>query len=201
MLLCYNTKNYVGDGCVEKTDGGLSNFRVQLIKKMNRVGMVIDCSHAEYRTSMEIIDASEKPVIFSHFNVYEICHHPRNIKDDQIKACAATGGMIGINGANQLLGEVESSPKKFAEHVDYIVQLVSSEHVGIGLDLVYFQEILNSFFQNYSNTYPPDYLKGNSPFQDLKSLQPEQLIEVVDCLLQKNYPEDAIKNILGLNFL
>lgn len=201
MLLCYNTKNYVGDGCIERTNSGLSNFGIQLISRMNQIGMLIDCSHSGYKTSMEIMETSQTPVIFSHSNVYELCQHPRNIKDDQIKACANTGGIIGINGANQLLGENEPSPARFAEHIDYIAQLVGAEHVGLGLDLVYFQEILNNFFQNHSTTYPANYLKGKSPARALKSLQPEQLVEVVEYLLRKNYPETAIKNILGQNFL
>src|SRR5260370_42269367 len=59
---------------------------------MNRVGMVVDCSHCSYRTSMEAIEASESPAIFSHANARKLCDHERNIWDDQIKACAEIGG-------------------------------------------------------------------------------------------------------------
>ena len=133
MLLCYNTRNSVGDGCTEGCDAGISQFGKMLIEKMNEVGMLIDCSHTGYRTSMDTMEVSNEPVIFSHSNVYSIASHPRNLKDDQIKACAATNGLIGINGASLLLGEFDTSSEKLSQHIDYICECVGPSYVGLGL--------------------------------------------------------------------
>lgn len=104
MLLAYNMKNYAGDGCAEKTDAGLSRFGVSLIQEMNRVGMLVDGTHCGYRTSMEAIEVCEGPFVFSHCVSHALYPHYRNIRDDQIKACAATGGVIGVNGCGFVPG-------------------------------------------------------------------------------------------------
>jgi len=81
-LLAYNEKNAVGDGCHERTDGGLSRFGVRLIAEMNRVGMIVDCTHTGYRTSMEAMEMSTSPTIFSHSNAHAVFGHDRNIRDE-----------------------------------------------------------------------------------------------------------------------
>ncbi len=88
MLMAYNTKNQVGDGCAEATDAGLSRYGVRVIEEMNRVGMLVDGAHCGYRTSMEAMEASTAPFVFSHCLAFGVYRHYRNIRDDQIKACA-----------------------------------------------------------------------------------------------------------------
>lgn len=88
IQLSYNQKNHIGDGCSERTDSGLSDFGVQAIKEMNRLGIVVDVSHTGYQTTLEAIEISEKPVIASHSNVYNIFSTARNLKDEQITAIA-----------------------------------------------------------------------------------------------------------------
>ena len=94
VQLCYNTRDLVGDGCTERTDTGLSEFGLKVIAELNRLGIVIDCSHTGYRTTMEAIEASSKPVIISHGNARAVCDSFRNLRDDQIKAIAAKGSTI-----------------------------------------------------------------------------------------------------------
>ena len=83
MLLAYNQKNRVGDGCAERTDAGLSRFGISVVKEMNRVGMLVDGSHSGYRTTMDAMEVSTAPFIFSHANAYSLYPHYRNIRDDQ----------------------------------------------------------------------------------------------------------------------
>jgi membrane dipeptidase len=106
MLLAYNKRNLVGDGCHERTDGGLSLFGIELVQEMDKVGMIVDCSHTSYHTSMEAIEASANPVIFSHSNPRALWEHDRNIRDDQAKACAASGGLVGVVGVGIFMGEL-----------------------------------------------------------------------------------------------
>ena len=102
MLVAYNRNNQAGGGCHD-TDAGLTAFGRAVISEMNRVGMLIDCSHCSYRTSMEAMELSRAPVIFSHSNARALHDHERNIRDEQARACAATGGVIGIVGLDAFL--------------------------------------------------------------------------------------------------
>ena len=85
-LLAYNQRNLVGDGCAERTDAGLSRFGVEVVRTMNWVGMLVDGSHSGHRTTLDAMEVSERPFVFSHSNPYAVYPHYRNIKDDQIKA-------------------------------------------------------------------------------------------------------------------
>ena len=94
----FNLVNSIGGGAADRIDIGLTSFGVQVIKEMNRVGMLVDGAHAGYRTTMDMMEVSEAPVIFSHLGCDAVRKHFRNARDDQIKACAAKGGVVGITG-------------------------------------------------------------------------------------------------------
>jgi membrane dipeptidase len=195
-LMAYNQKNAVGDGCHERTDGGLSRFGLTLVAEMNRVGMMVDCSHTGYRTTMDTFEASTQPVIFSHANAKALWDHPRNITDDQIDACARTGGVIGVNGIGVFLAENDASTEQLLRQVDYMVQRIGPEHVGIGLDWVYDMESLMANVRQAPSRYP-----DGSYARDIDVAQPEQLPEITEGLLKRGYAEADIRGILGLNWL
>lgn len=201
MILTYNVRNGIGDGVAEKTDIGLSQFGFQVIQKMNQVGMLIDLSHTGYKTTMEAMEASKQPVIFSHSNAYEVFAHVRNLKDDQLQLLAKTGGVVGVNGIGALLGDQKATPQKYFEHIDYIAQKIGTEHIAIGSDLIYFPDFIDEFLQSNTKMYPETYIKQLSENNQWSSLQPQQLIEVVEIMLQHHYPEEKIKGILGENYL
>ena len=137
MLVVTNMKNVIGDGCKERTDGGLTRLGVTFIEEMNRVGMISDGSHTGYRTTMDMFEVTKVPAIFSHANPRSVFDHPRNITDDQIKACAKTGGVIGINGVGVFLGKNDNSTETFLKHLDYVAELVGPQHVGLATDTMY----------------------------------------------------------------
>ncbi|MDH3449922.1 MAG: dipeptidase, partial [Gammaproteobacteria bacterium] len=97
MLFAYNLNNAAAGGCHDE-DTGLTDFGRAVLREMNRVGMIVDCSHAAYRTTMDLMNESSEPVVFSHSNPAAVWNHQRNISDEQIRACAATGGVVGLNG-------------------------------------------------------------------------------------------------------
>ena len=132
MLLAYDARNHVGDGCAERTDGGLSRWGLEVVAEMNRVGMVVDGAHTGYRTTMDAMAACTAPFIFSHCNAHAVYGHYRNIRDDQIRACAATGGVVGLNGVGEFLDDSAASSAAMFRHLDHMVQLVGAEHVGFG---------------------------------------------------------------------
>jgi membrane dipeptidase len=153
ILICYNISNAIGDGIIEKVDCGLSQLGFKMIEEMNRVGMLIDLSHGGIKTSLQAIEASKDPVIFSHSNAYGVAPHIRNLTDEQIIAVSKKGGTIGINGASTLLGSEKSTAEKLADHIDYITHLVGSDHVSLGLDMIYFHEILELFYENAGEAF------------------------------------------------
>jgi membrane dipeptidase len=135
IQLTYNVKNRVGDGCEERTDAGLSRFGLDLIKRMNETRVVVDCSHTGYRTTMEAIEASTRPAVFSHANARAVHPSPRNIRDDQAKAAANSGGLVGVVGFPAF---VSSDPKpsldQLIAHLDHYAALIGIDHVALGID-------------------------------------------------------------------
>ncbi len=196
-ILAYNDRNFVGDGCAEPDDAGLSLFGRALIGEMNRVGMFVDGSHSGYRTSMEAIDLSQAPFIFSHSNPFAVRPHYRSIKDDQIKACAATGGVIGINGVGYWVGDNNASTEAIFRCLDYTVELVGAEHVGLGFDYIHDLDGIIRWVRAAPLVWPP-YEGEEMPKHNYAG--PEQMVELVEHMLQHGYPEDAIVGILGGNW-
>lgn len=196
FLLAYNEKNHVGDGCHERTDSGLSRYGVRLIKEMNRVGVIVDCTHTGYRTTMDVLEMSTAPVIFSHSNARALWDHERNIRDEQIEACARTGGVIGVNGVGMFLAHNDASPAMVANHIDYIAGLVGVRHVALGFDLVYYMGSMIARFRANRDRYPSGY-----PEPPWHFFQPEDLPALVDELLRRGYADDDIRGILGENYL
>lgn len=196
ILLAYNIRNAIGDGILEKNDAGLSAFGYKVIEEMNRVGMIIDMSHGGIKTSLDVIDASKDPIVFSHSNAQGINPHVRNLTDEQIKAISNKKGLIGVNGMGLILGVEKPTAEKLVEHIDYINQLTgSSDSVALGLDLVHFTEMLPIFYEKSGQEYPKNYMGS------MEGLQPEQIDEIIEALLRHQYSEDDIKKMLGGNFL
>lgn len=193
MLLAYNKDNRASGGCMEGNIG-LTEFGKDVVREMNRVGMVVDVSHMGYRATMETFEVSTKPVIFSHSNPNGLKEHLRNISDEQIKACAETGGVIGINGIGDFLTGTTSDV--IVQNIEYIMDLVGPEHVGLGLDYVVDKQELIDYIQSHPDVFPPD------KFDDyLAMVEPEQIPEITEILFQKGFNEQVISGVLGGNFL
>lgn len=196
-LMAYNQKNNVGDGCHERTDAGLSRFGIDVVREMNRVGMIVDCSHTGYRTSMDVFEVATGPVVFSHSNARTLVDHERNIRDDQAKACARTGGVVGINGVGIFLGDNEASAEAMFRHLDYWVTLIGPDHVGIGMDCVSDKAVLMNLVRAKADKYP----SGQSYDRDIAFGQPEQVPQLTELMLKHGYAETQVRGILGGNWL
>jgi membrane dipeptidase len=198
MLLAYNARNFVADGCAESSDAGLSIFGRKVVREMDRAGIIVDCSHTGRKSSLEAIELTQRPPIFSHSGAYAICRHIRNIRDDQIRACAARGGVIGVVGVGAFLGDIQAQADSMFRHVDYIATLVGAEHVGLGTDYV----------KDMTSTWEAVRAEKDGAWPDPTGtqlcegvcFQPEQLAELVDIMLAHGYSTDVVKGILGANF-
>ncbi len=197
MLLVYNRRNLAGSGCHDPVDDGLSEHGRGILREMDRVGMIKCCSHTGYRTAREILDASDQPVIFSHSNPRSLRDHPRNIPDDLIKACAATGGVVGINGVGLFLGDGPPTAHDIVRNIDYVVQLVGDRHAGLGLDYMFKSSELKEPGRSSDEIWPPEWGYGaGSGFAG-----PEVIPEIASGLERLGYPPESVRGVLGENLL
>lgn len=200
MLLAYNLNNAGSGGCHDD-DTGLTGFGRDVVSEMNRVGVMLDCSHMGVRSSLQAMECSVKPVVFSHSNPVALWAHQRNISDDQIIACAQTGGVVGINGMGIFLGNNDITPKTFARHVDYVAGLVGPAHVGIGLDWKPKMERapdLGAILASRPD-YWPEGQGYDTPAMGLFS--PAGLVDVLVILRDIGWGETDLRGFLGENFL
>ncbi len=194
MLLAYNKDNRASGGCMEGSIG-LTEFGRAVVREMNRVGMVVDASHMGYRATLELFEISEKPVIFSHSNPKGVKEHARNISDEQIRFCAQSGGVIGINGIGDFLGG-STDAAMLVRHIEYVMDLVGPQHVGIGLDYVVDKQELIDYIQGRPDVFPPE------KFNDyLAMAEPERLPAVAELLLKNGHSETEVRGVMGGNFL
>ena len=197
MLIAYNRKNAAGGGCLDDDDPGLSAHGRAMLAEMKRVGMVVCCSHTGHRTGRDVMANADNPVIFSHSNASAVWSHYRNIPDELIKACAATGGVVGVNGIGIFLGENDARPELVFRHIDHMVQLVGPDHVGLALDYVFDQEELAQFLKAMPNIIPLDRSLAG---QTMKMAPPEALLPITEMMVAHGYPDGAVAAILGGNW-
>jgi membrane dipeptidase len=196
MLIAYNRNNRVGGGC-QDDDTGLTAFGRDVIDEMARVGMIVCCSHTGHKTTMEVMEYSSKPVIFSHSNPRAVYDHPRNITDDVMLACARTGGVVGLNGIGIFLGKNDTSTDTFIRHLEYVIELIGPDHVSLGIDYAVDQKEVEEYIAKMRATFPA----GLGYDENVRMIPPEQLPEIVERLLQLGYTEENLRGLLGANLL
>jgi membrane dipeptidase len=195
MLIAYNKNNALGGGC-QDVDRGLTKFGRQVVTEMRRVGMTVCCSHTGYKTTMEVMNRADRPVIFSHSNPLGVWRHKRNIRDEAIRACAKTGGVIGVNGIGLFLGQNDSRSETLVRHIDYVAQLVGAEHVGLGLDYVFDSAEMDDYLKSHPELFPPS--EGYA--DKINMAAPEQLPEIASRLFTHGYSLTDVRKIIGGNF-
>lgn len=185
--LTYNSANMIGCGCTEPRDTGLTDFGVEVIKEMNRLGMAVDVSHSGDITTREAIDVSTKPILITHSNCRGLNPHPRCKTDDAIRRLAARGGVFGITGIRRFVSSREpTTVDDMLDHFDYAVRLCGVEHVGIGSD----------------NDLDGRDRLGTKIRMDIDGLdQPQRIFELTEGLVRRRYTDSDIRLILGGNFL
>lgn len=196
MLPSYNNRNAAGGGCLDAVDEGLTAYGRALVREMNAVGMVADGSHCGARTGLDMCEVSEQPVIYSHSCKRSLWDHPRNITDEQARECAATGGVVGITGVGIFLGPNDASVDALVRHIDYAVELVGPEHVGVSTDYPFDHDDFNAMLRQSPELFPDSYTRWGP----IDFLPPEGLLTVEDALVARGYPDDAVTAILGGNF-
>jgi membrane dipeptidase len=181
--LTYNEDNRLGSGCGAASDRGLSQFGGEIVQAMNACGMAIDVSHASERTTLEAIDASNKPLLITHSNCRALVRHPRCKSDEVIRSMAHRGGVMGITGVGAFVSRGRSaSIEDVLDHFDHVAQLVGVEHIGLGSDAG----------TDDGPTQPHLRVRGLD--------QARRVFDLTQGLLARGYSERNIEAILGGNF-
>jgi len=199
--LAYNRSNSLAGGCHDE-DLGLTAKGRAIVDRINHNKLFMDISHSGYRTSLDIIEYSDKPVIISHGNPRALKDHGRNYRDDQLKACAQSGGIVCINGVSRFLNDPQASASSMVEAADYVVQLIGVEQVGFGLDFVYDQALdKGPAGLDLNHWWPPEhgYAKASEGFLNINYAPPERFLAMTSLFAAKGYSSQQIAGLYGEN--
>jgi membrane dipeptidase len=200
--LTYSRQNYIGAGQYEHSDGGLSDLGIEVVRRMNDLGMAIDLSHSSHKTAMDAIRESRAPTVFSHNAAHTLRPSRRTRHDDELVACAAKGGIVGITAVpNMVSDDPRQDINVVLDHYDYLVKLLGIDHVAIGTDSVVGDGVgvqRHMYALGGVRDYPP--ASGAAPYLDgLES--PADGSNIVRGLLTRGYSAGDILKIAGGNAL
>jgi microsomal dipeptidase-like Zn-dependent dipeptidase/anthranilate/para-aminobenzoate synthase component II len=179
MTLCHNGDNDICDSASKsnQTHGGVSQFGAEVIAEMNRLGILVDMSHAGEKSFYDALDISKKPIVCSHSSARALCDHPRNLTDDQMRALAAKGGVAQTTIYNGFLRkDAQATILDVMAHLEHAIDVMGIDHVGLGTDF-----------------------DGDGGVPGLADSS--ELLNFTRQLLRKRYSDEDIQKIWGGNFL
>jgi len=196
VSLTWNEANPLATGVKQDLDRGLTALGFEAVRRVEALGMLLDVSHLNEKSFWDVISVVRKPITASHSNARTLCDAARNLTDEQIRAVASTGGVIGINSYRDFIDHDRNKQtiERFVDHIDYMVSLVGVEHVGLGYDFCdYIEEnLLNDKTVEVPESRVPDTL-------GLETAQ--KASDVLKHLRQRGYAESDIEKIAGGNFV
>jgi membrane dipeptidase len=207
MGITYSESNALGSGLREANDGGLTQFGRQVVRRMNQLGMTIDTSHCGDKTTLDVIEASEKPTFITHVGARALWNTNRLKTDDALRACAEKGGVIGIEAAphttltkNHPLHSIGS----YMEHFEYVANLVGIDHVAFGPDTLFGDHV--GLHHVFAAALSISAARGGVQFEEVpyvKGLEnpAEVFPNVTRWLVAHGYQAGEIAKVLGLNAL
>lgn len=204
LMLTYNRMDFVGSGCTERVDAGLSNYGLQVIERCNSRGLIIDTSHCGKQTTLDACRFSKAPVLANHTSAAAVYAHARGKSDAELDAIAATGGVVGVVTVPFFLASGTPTIEAMLDHIDYIAHRIGWQHVGIGTD--------------WPLQAPHDLLEETvGPLLSEVGFRPEDHVDVTQTLIgfedsrdfpnitrglvKRGYSDEQIRAVLGENFL
>lgn len=215
LIPAYNFANQICGGSLDRDNLGLTRFGELVVEECNRLGLVLDGSHVGKRSTLEIMERTAQPFVFTHSNVRALVDVPRNIDDEQIIACVRTGGVVGLTNFGPFVKRAGSSEWPTLEdlmaHVDHVAQLVGgTDHIGFGTDMslgTYAHHVKDPWgepsypnpFGDYGELISSDTRSPMRALRDFNSFP--QVLDFADKLLSRGYSDTDVRKILGENFL
>lgn len=200
--LTYNEPNVFGSGCMVDVDNGLSFYGKQAIREMNRQGIIIDLSHVGEKTSLQAIELSDNPCIFSHSNARNVTPTTkRNLTDEMMQKIAEKGGVIGLSSHAFLCHHTEGiqpTIEDYMDHFKYVLNLVGPDHISIGTDI--YEYYTKFYWENKTKLLYDSPWYFETVFNaDVKRV--DQYTNITRGLVSLGLSNEEIEKILGLNLL
>lgn len=206
----YNRRNLLGDGCMEPANAGLSRNGIKSIEMMNELGILVDLSHCGRQTAADAIRVSSKPVAFTHSGSYTLAEHPRHRTDEEIRAVAETGGVIGIYIMPYLAKGLQPTAADVIAHLEHAINIAGEDHVSLGTDgALSPQEITPEFVEAFrKNTRQRKELGIAAPFEteegylfanDLNT--PRRFETLASQLMERGHSDSTVRKIFGGNLM
>ena len=208
MQLTYNNQSLLATGCYEAGDSGVTRFGREVIKEMNRVGMVIDMSHSAEHSTLQTIELSQRPIAITHANPSRWHEALRNKSDDVLKALGESGGMLGFSMYPFHLNDgPDCSLDDFCGMIMDCAELMGIDHIGIGSDLCqnWGYETLE-WMRSGTWTFKPDYGEGSAanadwPRQPVWFTSSKDFGNIASGLLDKGMTQGDVEKVMGVNWL
>jgi membrane dipeptidase len=206
MQLTYNRKTPFGVGCLDGETDGLTELGRKAIAKMNELGVALDLSHSNTKTTADGIAASSKPPLITHAGCRAVYMHPRNKEDRELKALADKGGVVGI----YMLPYIAASPKQpmlddYLQHLEHALKICGEDHVGVGSDVPFFP-VDDSDLEEMKKEAEKRKTDGvAAPGEDrppyIPDLNTPRKMELIaDALLRRGHKSGVIEKVMGANF-
>ena len=205
--LTYNEGNLLGDGCLERTQKGLTDFGLQVLEEMNHLGILVDLSHTSDAVVADALEYSKDPVSFTHTCCRDINRNPRNKTDEQLQAMAEKGGIIGVAAWTPITATregIQPTLDDYFTHLTRIVEIAGIDHVGLGIDLPFgaFSSADPKEWEEEQKTWPAVF--GKWTFEQKRVIGFEDLTgfaNVTKGLVALGYSDTEIRKIMGENFV
>lgn len=180
MSVTWNDDNDLGCGAKTKNDTGLTKLGIEYVKKLEKLGIIIDVSHASERTFWDVLRYTKSPIVATHSNVYNLSNCERNLKDEQIKAIAQRNGIIGICYYSDFLNMNEKAGlQDIINHIKYIKNLVGIDYIGLGSDF--------------------DGMNVEETANGIKNIS--EIHNIEENLLMEGFSKDEISRIMSKNWI
>jgi membrane dipeptidase len=206
VQLTYNTRNLLGDGCLERTNAGLSKFGLEVVARMNELRMLVDVSHSGAATTLDAIRHSRAPVAITHAGCQAVYQHPRNKSDAALRALARKGGVVGIYQINPYLGPKERNTlDDFLRHLEHALNVCGLDHVAIGSDREH-RTIPDTpaekqkLIDELSRLRPVTAATFRWPFFISELNHPRRMETIAAALTKRGHKAAAIDKLLGGNW-
>ena len=210
LQLTHDTRNQVGSGYRDRNDGTLSHFGVDVVKRCNELGMLIDLSHCGDETTLDAIEISSRPCVFTHTGCRSLYRSLRNRTDEQMRALADKGGVVGIFNISEWLTRAETATlDAVLDNIQHVVQVAGIDHVGFGSDHSMEALALDKLEERlrYSQATAPEEITGGYSetvpqhvvIPELNT--PMRMLVLADGLEKRGYTDSQIEKLLGGNFL
>jgi membrane dipeptidase len=187
------------DGTWEnETRGGLSRLGRAAVHEMNRLGILVDVSHASDRSTLDIIETSTAPVIASHSNARALCDHPRNLTDEMIRGIAASGGVMGIVAVSRFVSAEPATLASWGAHAEYFAEVAGVEHVAVGADFAHHLYEIGAT-QTIAEWRPEELTAATQPFAAM--LGPDDLPALTGELRRRGFSDADLRLVLRDNAL